>query len=698
MKKKFYVFLVLCLLLQTANSVWAINSRSLLKTAEEQLRKCEKNIDVSLEEAEKAWQIAYDCIEKTYSDRHFLNDKTYVELVNKRIELEGRLRICREQIDLKQVTVKIRSGDAEGAMLYIRKTLGSPFYKRVGIYYVGNSFYQTGKLFLKENDYEHAAACFSEAYDFLDRAIDEAETTEMRQLARTRLRDLQDSSFQLHLLRGNYSDANEALTTILNSEKAGSSYKTERYRKYKDIQDNFPMFVLTENYDDNSPEKSFELFCNLLDDRYGRKLSISEKKDYYVRAASFYDKKAQPELVNKCEVKELELVESSLKQKKIRKSERAQLEKEYAKLLDRVLERAREEKDSKTLFEFKKKSFDQHKKEFGKSDTRIMEECRENVDFFFELGDSESARSFYEEFSEIREQAKADNVSVSRNLIPFTFFMNDLMDYDLKSNKKTDDLYEPTRQEMEIGRRTSCAPKGDVDKEFKFWETYTKFVQNQDKPGEDVQGLADSLFEMIKDPVFQQYEYYQPILTLGTFYQKKDRVKEATYCANLSQDIAAFFAAPDAPESFFPIMLKAAVLKDSGNSERANAAVQSLVDSGIIQRMGRISLMNGKDDEFVLSKWPFGELDSNMNSKALYLIKTSANIQDYEFEEKITPYQPGMNPVSILVKFANQYEKSGQYTQAQLLYQFTEQFYKDYPESIELLKEITDVLEEKRKM
>ena len=320
------------------------------------------------------------------------------------------------------------------------------------------------------------------------------------------------------------------------------------------------------------------------------------------------------------------------------------------------------------------------------------------MDYYFNLGDSETAKTFFDDFSQKRELAKENNDSSNNICSPFFFFLNDLSDYAYYSSQKDDELYEPNRQKMENDRRTSWAPQGNVDKEFTFWELYHQFRQKQNESGNELNKLADGLCEIIKDPVFQQFEYALPILKLGMYFYENRKYQEAAFCADLSGDIMSFYSDPDTPENFFPVLLKAAVLMDSGNSEGAKAEVQNLISYGILQRMGRLMLMSGNDDISILSAWPFGNLDPNMNSTTLSLIKIAEKIPDSVLEEKIDSYQHTTNPVPLVIKLAYQYEKSGQYTQALLLFQFVEQFFQDNPGGMATLKKKINMLGEKREM
>lgn len=135
---------------------------------------------------------------------------------------------------------------------------------------------------------------------------------------------------------------------------------------------------------------------------------------------------------------------------------------------------------------------------------------------------------------------------------------------------------------------------------------------------------------------------------------------------------------------------------DSGNPQMADDEVQNLISFGVLQRMGRLSLMNDRRDDFILNLWPYGQLDPNMNTKSLVLIKSARKIPDSLFLEKIQCYQPDTNPVPIVIKFANQYEKAEQYTQAMLLFKFLEQFFQEMPEELTTLKERIGILEDKR--
>lgn len=239
------------------------------------------------------------------------------------------------------------------------------------------------------------------------------------------------------------------------------------------------------------------------------------------------------------------------------------------------------------------------------------------------------------------------------------------------------------------------APEGDAVKEFNFYENYYQFLQAQKTPGDDLKKMADTLFEMIKDPVFQQIEYFQPILILGTYYQNSQNFEEAMFCANLAGIIMSFYMDSDYTDNFFPILLRAAVLKDSGNSEKANAEVEKLITDGILQRAARLSSVD--DFDSIIEQWPFGKPQKSMSTNCLTLINESKVIPESILEDKIICYKSGTYPILFIIKLANQYEKSGQFTQSLLLYQFMEKFFSDSSVSQNALKEIIDSLEAKRK-
>ncbi|MCR5164534.1 MAG: hypothetical protein K6C40_11000 [Thermoguttaceae bacterium] len=675
-----------------------INSRKNIELAEKLLPKIDNYLnEARVDAAEEAWQKADHYIRETYKDKTQLKPSALQTLMSARAKVEKQLKDYRKKIDIGRIQLIIRSGNAEGAMQFLEAAINSSFYSGVDEYYIGNFYYSAGKFFLEEKDYANAQVCFLQSFDFFENSAKNYKETKEKELSKSSLVELQNSLFNLYFLQGNYVEANETLGMILKSEAVMNSDNSERYRKYQEIKENFPFYVLTEHCRNQSAQVAFEQFCNLIQGDYGERLSLQDKINYLIQATTFFEKHSQAELASECEKRQLEIYGTALNEMSFAPEDRAKILNEYNQLMDKILSKAEHNKDFMTVFEFKKMSLDQHKEEFGVSDPRVLMECRSDMDYFFDLGEKATARSFFEELAQIREKTKEEKIPYRNNYTPFSFFLNELSDFALYYNDDDDVLYEPTRQKNEYERRTICAPQGNIDKEFKFWEIYHQFVKKLEKPGEGLSSLADSLFEMIKDPVFQQYEYAQPILKLGLYYYQNKKYQETEFCANLSGDIMSFYASPDAPENFFPIVLRAAVLMDSGNPEMANDEIQNLTTFGILQRMGRLSLMSGSQDDFILNLWPYGKLDPNMNTKSLSLIKSAEKIPDSLFVEKIEYYQPDTNPVPIVIKLANQYEKSEQYTQAMLLFKFLEPFFQGMPEDLMTLKERVNLLEDKRK-
>ena len=689
MKRSFVFCLSLFVLFQAAVSVWA-GDRANIETAKSLMNKIENNIkEDNYDEADRLWKKAYDLIEKTYDSTTMLNQKSYVELKNARDNVQSMLIEYREKIDDGIIHVKIRHGKANEAIKYLENQLSSPYYHGVDSYYISNSYYHTGMYFQEEKDYKHAQYCYTQAKKYL---ADASDTSAKMTLSG----NLLDSLYELYLVQGDYEKTSETLALILKTEKRAHSVNSSRYLKYKEIYDTFPIQILSALFDNHPPQEAFEQFCLILDGDYGEKLSVQDKNRFYEQAAVFFEEKSKPELITECKQKQLENYEHALEENTYRLSEKDELLKDYAEILKQRIEEAEKNKDYDTVFEYRKKALDEIKEKNGEDSTLFREECTKNMDYFFGVGKNDYARNFFEILFAEKEQMKRDSVSSRNNYIPFIFLMFDLSDFAQNYNRRSHILYEPKRQNEEAQRCIIYAPQGDDETEFAFYKSYYRFLQNVAASDAGSTNSANELVDMIKNPVFQQIEYFQPILNLGTYFQKNRRYDEAVFCANLAEKIVSFYKAPDSPENIFPILLRAAALKDSGNSEEASAEIETLITNGILQRMARQSI--GKNSPAILDQWPFGKMNASMNPSCLSLMNSAKAIPDSILEKNIICYQEGTYPISIIIKLANQYEKAGQYTQALLLYQFTEKFYSDSSASLNNLKEIVDSLEEKRKI
>lgn len=699
MKRTFILSITMFLILQTVVSVWAgekVNLRSNIKHAQELLPRIENWIkEENYEEADKLWQQAYKAINETYNDTTMLKKKAYEELMKSREDIENALRMYREKIDIVVIQTKIWRGESKAAIKYLEDTLNSDFYQGVGSFYIGNSYYHTGQFFQEEKDYKNAEFCYIQAIEYLEKTSHGWRDTEEIKRSRMILSELHDYLFDIYFFQGDFEKSNEILSEILKKERSYNSEETKRYRKYKEIKDTFPLYVLSRYFENQSPKKAFEQFVLILDGDYGKNLSLAQKNHIYELAEIFFEEKSQPELVSECKNKQMEIYEKSIKEKSYRSSEKEDIYKSYEDILNQRLEEGEKNKDYKTVFEFRKKKLNTIKEKVGDHHPLYTLECRKNMDYFLDLGKIDSAKYFFDVYFSIKEQIKNDVNSNRANYLPFTFFVWDLSDYAQNYQKRNHVLYEPERQKEENQRCAMFAPEGDAVKEFNFYENYYQFLQAQKTPGDDLKKMADTLFEMIKDPVFQQIEYFQPILILGTYYQNSQNFEEAMFCANLAGIIMSFYMDSDYTDNFFPILLRAAVLKDSGNSEKANAEVEKLITDGILQRAARLSSVD--DFDSIIEQWPFGKPQKSMSTNCLTLINESKVIPESILEDKIICYKSGTYPILFIIKLANQYEKSGQFTQSLLLYQFMEKFFSDSSVSQNALKEIIDSLEAKRK-
>lgn len=425
MKRTFILSITMFLILQTVVSVWAgekVNLRSNIKHAQELLPRIENWIkEENYEEADKLWQQAYKAINETYNDTTMLKKKAYEELMKSREDIENALRMYREKIDIVVIQTKIWRGESKAAIKYLEDTLNSDFYQGVGSFYIGNSYYHTGQFFQEEKDYKNAEFCYIQAIEYLEKTSHGWRDTEEIKRSRMILSELHDYLFDIYFFQGDFEKSNEILSEILKKERSYNSEETKRYRKYKEIKDTFPLYVLSRYFENQSPKKAFEQFVLILDGDYGKNLSLAQKNHIYELAEIFFEEKSQPELVSECKNKQMEIYEKSIKEKSYRSSEKEDIYKSYEDILNQRLEEGEKNKDYKTVFEFRKKKLNTIKEKVGDHHPLYTLECRKNMDYFLDLGKIDSAKYFFDVYFSIKEQIKNDVNSNRANYLPFTF-------------------------------------------------------------------------------------------------------------------------------------------------------------------------------------------------------------------------------------------------------------------------------------